>query len=208
MATIGLKHPVFAPITSFNEAAKPTYGSGFVVGKAVKANVTVSTTEGKLYADDSLAEYASQISDVSIGFETDDISDNNKCSMFGYTKVTSSGGKSGLKKGALDDDVHGGFGYYKTKVKNGTNFYCATWYYDTIFHETGESSETKGDNVNFQTISCEGKALPIIGFGNNDYCEETTFTTEAEAISWLHTNANISGASTTSASAPSTTSNK
>lgn len=206
MATIGIKHPVFSPITAYNSNALPTYGNGIVVGKAVKADVTVSTVEGKLYADDALAEYASQISDIGISFESDEISDNNRCVMFGYTKVTGSGGRSGLKRGVLDPDVHGGFGYYKTKVTNGNKLYRAVWYFDTVLHETGESAETKGENVSFQTVTCEGKALPISGYGNNDYCEEATFSTEAEAKTWLHTMANISGVSTASASAPATTS--
>lgn len=205
MATIGIKHPVFAPITALNEGAKPTYGDGFVVGKAIKADVSIQTAEGTLYADDAVAEYASQFQSGTISFEADDISDVNRCAMFGYTKVTASGGKSGLKKGALDEAPHGGFGYYKTKVKNGVKLYKAYWFYNTIFSETSDSAETKNDSITFQTISCEGKILPVVGFGNNEYCEECTCSTEADAKTWLHTMAGISGVATASASAPAST---
>ena len=60
MATTGIKHPVFAPITARNTGAKPTYGTGILVAKATKADITINTAEGKLYADDSLAEYDSK----------------------------------------------------------------------------------------------------------------------------------------------------
>lgn len=211
MATIGIKHPVFAPISAFNSGAKPTYDAGFVVCKAIKADLTITTAEGTLYADDAIAEYASKVKGASISFEGDEISDNNRCAMFGYTKVNASGGKSGLKRGALDTPVHGGFGYYKTKTVNNVTMYRAMWFYNAVFTETSDSAETDTENINFQTTTIEGKALPVIGFEKDLIIEEATFSSESEALTWLHTMANISGvatASVASASAPATTSNK
>ena len=206
MASIGLKHPVFAPISRFNDGAMPTYSGGVVIGKAVKADITISTIEGTLYADDAIAEYDRKVQNVDISFEVDDISDSNKNVIFGYRKSTGSGSSSTLYMGANDDAVHGGFGYYKTKVVNKVKLYTAKWFYDTIFAETGETNETKGDNITFQTTTVEGKALPVIGLGNDDYAETATFSTESDAISWLHSKAGISGVSVASASAPATTS--
>lgn len=193
MATVGIKHPVFAPITAFTSGSAPTYGTGFVVGKAIKSDITISTADGTLYADDAVAEYASQFQSGTISFECDDISDNNRCTMFGYTTVAASGGKSGVKMGALDEAPHGGFGYYKTKIKNGTKFYVGKWFYNTIFHETADNAETKKDSITFQTISIEGKILPVVGFGNDTYCEECTASTESEVVTWLNTKAGIAG---------------
>lgn len=211
MATIGIKHPVYAPITTYNAGSKPTYGTGFVVGKAIKADITISTVEGKLYGDDALCEYDSQVSDISIGFETDEINDLNRATMFGYNALSATGG-SGVTMGVKDTPAHGGFGYYKTKVVNGVKKYTAKWFLDTVLHETGESNETKGDNINFQTVSCEGKALPIIGLSNDTFCEEVTFTTESAAVSWLNGLANIASVAVQSASSgssgTSTTSSK
>lgn len=198
MAKIGLKHPVFAPIASYNTGAIPTYESGTVVGKAVKANITVNTIEGMLYADDALAEYDKQVQNVDISFEVDDMADMVKKTMFGYRLSTGSGYSSGLLMGVNDDTVHGGFGYYKTKVVNRVKLYEARWFYDAAFNETGESVETKGDGITFQTTSIEGKALPVIGLGKDDYSETATFSDESAAISWLHNKAGISGAAAAS----------
>lgn len=73
MATTGIKHPVFAPITARNAGAKPTYGTGLLIGKATKADITINTAEGKLYADDALAEYDSKFQSGSISLGVDEL---------------------------------------------------------------------------------------------------------------------------------------
>lgn len=198
MASIGLKHPVFAPIKSYNTGAIPTYEGGTVVGKAVKADITYTTIEGVLYADDAIAEYDRKIQGVDISFEVDDMADMVKKTVFGYRLSTGSGYSSGVIMGANDETVHGGFGYYKTKVVNRTKLFVARWFYDTVFAETGESNETKGENINFQTTTVEGKALPVIGCGHDDFYETATFSDESAAVSWLHSKAGISDASAAS----------
>ena len=56
MATIGIKHPVYAVISAMNANAKPTYNASKsgILGKATKADVTLNFAEGSLYADDAL----------------------------------------------------------------------------------------------------------------------------------------------------------
>ena len=109
MAITGVKHPVFAPITARNAGAKPTYGTGILIAKATKADITINTAEGKLYADDSLAEYDSKFQSATIAAGVDDLTPNKKAALFGYTLDTS-GGKTVLKKGASDTAPHGGTG--------------------------------------------------------------------------------------------------
>lgn len=210
MATTGLKHPVFSPIISRQPGQIPTYGAGFVIGKGIKADVTITSVEGKLYGDDSLIEYASKIQGGTISFGVDEISHDNRVTMFGNTKSTS-GSSTVLIKGVNDTPQHGGFGYYKTKVIDGVKKYEAKWFYDTVFKEGNDSAETANDNINFSTVECEGTILPVVGLDNDSYLEESIFTLESQAITWLHTKANITGAaaaSVASASAPATTTTK
>lgn len=206
MATIGIKHPVFAPITSQTSGSKPTYSTGIVLGKAIKADVTLNFAEGTLYADDSLAEYASKFQNGTITFGVDELTDAKKATLFGYT-LDSTGGSTVLKKGAKDVAPHGGFGYYKTLQVDGVKKYQAKWFLDTVFRENGDSAETGGENINFQTTEIAGTIMPVIGYRNDDYVEEQTFTTESAAITWLHSNANITGTPSTR-SAPSEDSTK
>ena len=205
MATTGIKHPVFAPITSRPAGAKPVYGTGILIGKAIKVDITINTAEGKLYADDSLAEYDSKFQSGSIAAGVDELTPAKKAALFGYT-IDSSSGKQVLKKGASDVAPHGGFGYYKTKKIDGVRKYEVKWMYDTVFHETNDNAETANENVNFQTTEFAGEILPIIGLGNDDWCEEQICDTVAAAETALHTYANITGTpSLRSASAPSNT---
>ena len=62
--------------------------------------------------------------------------------------------------------------YYKTKKIDGVRKYEVKWMYDVVFHETNDNAETANENVNFQTVEFTGEILPIIGLGNDDWCEE------------------------------------
>lgn len=193
MAQIGLKYLVFAPITQYNEEAAPTYGAGFVVGKAIKADLTLNFAEGKLYADDVLAEYSSQYQDGTIAVGVDEIEDEQRAAMFGY-KIETESGTPVLKRGAKSIPVHGGFGYYKTHVKNKVNKYISYWFLDTCFKDASESAATKADSITFNTPEITGTILPIEGYGEDLYLEQATFDTEEAAKTWLKTKANIASA--------------
>ena len=207
MATIGIKHPVFAPISPTSvEGARPTYNAGTVLGKAVKADVNLTFAEGKLFADDVLAEYASKFQSGTITAGVDELTAEKRVIVFGNTLDTTSGAST-LVKGTEDTAPHGGFGYFKTKQVDGKKKFNAKWYFDTVWHEGNDTAETGNDGITFQTTEITGSILPVVGWGNNNWMEEETFNTEAEAVSWLHTRAGITSAapSVRMASAPSTT---
>ena len=50
MADIGLKYMAGAIMDTDPENAQPTYEPGFVIGKMVSTNLTVTNAEGELYA--------------------------------------------------------------------------------------------------------------------------------------------------------------
>lgn len=202
MAKVGLKYCVFAPITSMPAKSRPVYGTGVVVGKLISADFEVNTSEGKLYADDVLAEYQSMVTDGTITFEIDDLSSDVQVALLGNKSVTE-GGKKVLKKGARNVAPHGGCGFVKTIVKKGKTTYAARWLLDVVFHEPGDSAETKGDSINFQTSEIEGTFIPVEGYGEDDYVEEVVFDSYEDAEAWVNTQANIaSGVSVASYSAP------
>ena len=77
MAKIGMLYPKYSVITigtdSSSGAETETYGDLKVMGKAVRASVTINTAEAKLYADDGLAEMVKEFVEGSISAETDDM---------------------------------------------------------------------------------------------------------------------------------------
>ena len=52
MAQIGLRYPVAAPIVQYQENGLPIYGTGFYIGRMVKADKTYDKNDASLYADD------------------------------------------------------------------------------------------------------------------------------------------------------------
>lgn len=205
MATTGIKHPVYAVISAFNNGAKPTYNAAKsgVLGKAVKADITLNFAEGSLYADDALAEYATKFQNGAITAGFDELTPQKYSDILGY-RIDASGGSSILRKGAKDTAPHVGFGYYKTKMIDGVKKFEARVFYNTVFKESSDNAETATESINFQTLELGATILPVIGFNEDDYMESQIFTTESAAITYLHSALGITGTPSTR-SAPSET---
>lgn len=204
MAATGLKYPVYGIITRFNDGAAPTYGTPGVIGKAIKADVTFNSAEGKLYADDALAEYASKFTDGSITLGVDEITEAKKAALLGYT-LTAASGSNKLVMGAADVAPHVGLGYYKTIMVDGVRKYRTYFYYDVVFKETGDSAETANENINFSTPELAGTIMPVTGYGKDNFAEIMTFDTEASAKTHLHELVGITGTPTTRSAPAETT---
>lgn len=203
MAATGLKYPVYGIITRFNDGASPTYGTPGVIGKAIKADVTFNSAEGKLYADDALAEYASKFTDGSIVLGVDEITEAKKAALLGYT-LTAVSGSNKLIMGASDVAPHVGLGYYKTLMIDGVRKYRTFFFYDVVFHETGDSSESANESITFSTPEITGTIIPVNGFGKDNFAEIMTFDSEASAKTHLNELLGITG-TPSARSAPSET---
>lgn len=191
MAFVGLKMPVFAPIDgAVEEGQRPTYGTGFIIGMAIKADVTINYADAQLYADDILAESDSSFQNGTVDVGVDEISHEVDTKLFGSKLVDTDGIKE-LHVGGKNVSPHGGFGFYKTKVKRGVTGYIAKWFLDTQFKRGNDSSATKGDSTSFATPEFSGNIFAIPGFEEDTYVEEAVFTTESAAQSWLRKKANI-----------------
>ena len=49
MAQIGLRYPVAAPIVQYQKNGLPIYGTGFYIGRMVKADKTYDKNDASLY---------------------------------------------------------------------------------------------------------------------------------------------------------------
>jgi len=200
MARIGLKYPVAAPITAEPSGAMPTYGTGFVIGKAVSANKNITSNDNPLYGDDAIAENDSSFSEGTIELGVTDfgteISDNAEiqAALLGHTIVTEGTGESAVKvtqKKADDVAPYVGLGYYKTKKINNVLMYEATLLYKVQFQLPSESTNTKGKSIEWQTPSITGRIMSLAD--NSGHYEATAmFTTEAACREWLNSKLNIS----------------
>lgn len=186
MARIGLKYPVATLITQETWGNAPTYGTGFVIGKAITAEKSIESNDNPLYGDDSIAENDTSFSKGSIKlgvteFGTDRISSLEiQAKLLGHEIVTESGVKV-LRRAGGTASPNIGFGYYKTKKHNGSRYYEATWLYKVQFKTPSESTNTKGESIEWQTPEIEGTIMKVEGFNDDAYEDTATFATEAEA---------------------------
>lgn len=182
MAFIGLKYVVAAPIAT-ETTASVTYGTGFVVGKAITANININTNDVKLYADDVVAETDHGFTDGTVEIGIAHMTDDIQTKMLGH--VATSGE---ITAKATDVIPHNGVGFYAVKMISGARKYRSIWLTKTQASEPNESLTTRQGQTAFGTpsISCA-----VMEDMTGAWKVEKTHDTEAAAIAWLNTKANI-----------------
>lgn len=187
MAKIGLKHIVAAPL---NEDGT-TYGTGYVVAKAIKATVNSNNNDVKLYADDGMAESDKSFKDGSISLNVDDLNQKTYADMMGHTYTAADAEKGTpetVTAAAQDIAPFLGVGFYGAVKRSNRAFYVAKWLKKVQFAEPNDETETKGETVNFQTPTIEGTVFQA---DDGTWKEQAEFPTEAEALAWVDAKANI-----------------
>lgn len=191
MAQVGLRYPVYAPLTEDEQAGTYTYGTGKVASKAMKVELNLNVSDSPLYADDGIAERVRAFVDGTMNFMPDDIDDVDKAEWLGNQLVDETVDDKTvkvLKSTAEDLPGYFGFGFIIPKVKRNIRKYRAILFTKVQFAEPNETAETKGQNISWQTPAIEGKIMRRI-----DGCwkEETTVETLELAKAWLAKKLNV-----------------
>lgn len=146
MASIGLKYFYWAKMASEPTGAVPTYESGREIGKAVSTNLTITNSEGELYADDMLAEYVSEFSSGEFSAETDNISLQDQAALYGATYADNE-----IQFGSQDTAPYGGFGGVQVLMVRGARKFRA-WFFPKAKASIPDwTGTTKGNSVSFAT---------------------------------------------------------
>lgn len=179
MAAFGAKYPCFAPFSGEEPAgALPVYDKMVVIGGLVSANVTINLASGELYADDALAEMASEFASATIAMETDDLIDEVESVIFGSTAA-----EGELVDNIADAAPFGGLGYYRKLMRDGKIFY-RTYFYPKVKAALGnDNAQTKGNNITFQTSQT---TFTVFAPNTGDWRYREVFDNEAAATAWLN----------------------
>ena len=194
MAFIGMRHVVAAELDSHTAGSEPTYkSSGWDVGKAITGNLTINRNTNPLYADDVIAEDDNGITGMDLELGLDDILEEIQAKM-GILKEVTSGSPSVTTyydTSAAAKDL--GVGYIRVRRKNGVTTFQAIWIYQTKFSKNSENSQTKGETIEWQTPTVNGKCvgLDVDGSGDVAFRKIQNFTTEALAAAFLDSLAHI-----------------
>ena len=191
MAFVGLKYVVAAPITetpaSGSTPASVSYADGFVVGKAITANINVTVGNVKLYGDDTVAEVDNSFSEGTMEFGVTKMTNDIQTKLLGHTEGTSTAAGEITAKSS-DVPPYNGIGFYAPKLDDHVRKYRAIWLTKTVASEPSENFTTRQGQTAFGTPTISVTLMEDI---TGAWKTEKTFDTEAAAIAWLNGKAGI-----------------
>lgn len=149
MAQIGLKNLYYATITEDAATGNETYGTPAVLAKAISAELSITSENAKLYADDG-ADVV--IKDFQTGTITLSVNDLPTAAVAALTgAVIDDNGI--LVSQSENQPAPVAIGFQSKSAKGGDRYF---WLYRVTFGIPGASLQTKGESVVFATPSIEG----------------------------------------------------
>lgn len=148
MAQIGLKNIKYSVI---DEDGK--YTGAKVLGKAISTKVTPSVVEGKLYADDNIAESVAVVTGGTVDVTVDNITATTYAEILGhaYNETT----KEVIRNGN-SVAPYLGFGRIITKLVNNVLKYKVEFLSKVQFKDSLPEEKTKGESIEFGTPTLNG----------------------------------------------------
>ena len=147
--TIGLKDLVYATITE-GEGGVPTYGTPKKLAEVMTADLSVTTAEGNLYADDAVSESVKEFVKGALKLGIKDLAIEDVAAILGQQmdedKV--------IYGGDTDEPPYVAVGFRAKKT--GGN-YRYIWLYKVKFKIPNEKFQTKGEAIQFNTPEIEGE---------------------------------------------------
>ena len=202
MAYIGLQHVVAAKLATETDGSAPTYDAGMVVGKAIAANLTLNRNDNPLYADDAEAENDNGMTGGTIELKVDDLTVEARAFVLGEEAVTTGTGASATTEYWTTEEAapYVGVGYLRVRKKSGVTSYEVVWYPKVQFGENTENASTKGQNIEWQTPTINGKIMGVRPDSTlkAKYRVRKMFETLAAAVEWLDDKAGVQTATATS----------
>ena len=145
MAYIGMRYPVAAPVASHTDGSAISYGTGFVIGNAVAANVNFDVNDNPDYGDDIMIDNDTGISGYNGDIDLNGLSATVRSSLLGWDGV-SSGTPSAVTHYEVSDETtpQMGFGFIHISQLEGTKSYEAYWFPRGPLRRSSPCSPSRG----------------------------------------------------------------
>lgn len=197
MAYIGMRSPVFAPITDETPGSAITYGSGMVIGTAVGADLTFEIQDNEDRGDDIVVETDDGINGYTGTLETNNISKEGRAAVLGWTaKTTTSNNETVVTHYEVGSGASpaGGWGFIRVKMEDGVRTYEAFWFHKGRFNASNIKASTKPKQIewNHPSLSVKGIGVVLDSSGEEKWFDWMEFSGESAAKTWLYGRANIS----------------
>lgn len=157
MANIGLRNAKYNEIDYTTKKYKTLSDSLVpVLGKLIDAKFSENRSDVSLFADDTLEEYNNTFTYGTINLTVSDVDDETYARVKGCTINESEVSES-------EDDISPelGYGHIITKMINGVRKYKVEFLPRVRITKINSDAKTKGENVEFNTVSVEGKVMAL-----------------------------------------------
>ena len=190
MPSFGLKGIKAAKYVNTN--GQITYTDATAVGDAMAVNIELRFAEGRLYAEDMLAEYMRKAVGGTISIGVKYIKQAAQVLLFGLqTKsrsITPEGGSAksvtGLVTGGQDLGNYVGLAFYAPDMIDGVKKFTCVFVKKCLFGPPSMSLQTMGESIQFNTPTTTGEFLADDSAAK-DLFEVVSVDSEAEAIAWV-----------------------
>jgi phi13 family phage major tail protein len=149
-APVGVENLVYAILT---EEETLTYGTPALVSPAINVKISPNSNSETLYADNRAVETVSNLGEVDVEIETQDLPLEIQAALLGHTLDATS---KVLSYEADDMAPYLAIGF---KVKKGNGKYRYVWLLKGRFSEPDEEHSTQEDKSKFQTPKLKGTFL-------------------------------------------------
>ena len=193
MAKVGLKCLTYCPYVSGGDGSSISYGTGVMLNDyMIRADINEEREDVKFYADDHKIDSENSMTGATLSLELANMTDALEKAFLGYVAESSASGADLLITDAASGFV--GVGFYRKERFKGTVSYKCYWFYKAQFSKDSDSTNTKGESVDFQTETLSGEAMGVqlTSGGQIVYYCINRKDSESTAISWLKTKAGIS----------------
>lgn len=190
-ANVGMRYPVYAPVSAYTPGSAITYGAGAVVAEAISASVSWNRADGRFYGDDVELDSENGVLGYTISFEPSGLSDAIRAALMGETLATSD---YEINDNASPDV---GFGYIRVMRTSGTNGvttkYEGWWYRKLKFGISSEETRTKEQSIEWRVPTLEGigAGVNVDDSGKLKFAIHRSFDTFSAAQTWLKSLAGI-----------------
>lgn len=157
MANIGMQGMKYALLVTEGEGAETTYQTAKEFIGAISASITPNSAEASLYGDDKMLEYSSSFQNATVSLTVADDNDEVFADLLGRKKEDATGR---YRSNINDVAPYVGFGYIVSKMINGQTKYRAQFFPKMKFKVFVPEASTKGENLEFKTITVEGMTMP------------------------------------------------
>jgi phi13 family phage major tail protein len=191
---ITCKGLTYAKVTGGGAGSAVTYSNGAIAENLIaKATINFQNAEGQDYADGIRIAHKKKITGVNTSFELADLTSAIKKALLGWQTATSD-----LIIDESDPDYYGiGFYVWNEAPVSETDQWICYWIYKSRFSLDSIDVSTATDSISYQhqTINGTGVGVQLSSGGKQSFVitNDEPLATEAAAVAWLKSKANITG---------------